>query len=192
LFRLFGLFIFFAQFQNIFGQEFTDGENSNVGVVYVEHNVQIYSEDKSFNSHIRYLESEKKSLTPVNAKSDTLKNKFKKESDLAVKEIKQLILDDTKKKEEKFKTDKVSFLHENLYSSVPSDDFFGSKTAFKDYVAPRPCNQDQCKDICLSESPLIKKGLVYFCTQQFVYYSNRSLDNFLFSFIYARPPPVLL
>ncbi len=189
MWRLLGLFILIFQSQYLFAHELIDIESSDAAVIFVSQDAKIYSEDESFSSYIRYLDSQENSSFPNSAESDSLINEFEKEKKLEVEEIKQIILDDTKKKAEKLEENLFSSLYQKLYSSVPSDDFIVSKSTSKDYVAPRPTNQDQYKYIYISESQVPKKGLVYLYKKQFVYLTTTSFDRYLFSFIYTRPPP---
>lgn len=172
--------------------------------MYVDKSLQIYSADENFNKHTQLREiitseivCEKSSNISQNSakvrirKTDSIQLKFSEELHLAEEKKTQIVLEEIEKKKENLRVEQKNLVKKEYYPPASSNEFFGSKKVSKDYVSPRPYNQEVCKNICFCEPVFIKKALSHLHTQKFVYYNNKSFDH-CFSHVFSvRPPPAI-
>lgn len=199
LLRFLGFIIFLFQFQFLNAQESSKEEHTDTAFIFVDRNVVVFSKDESFNKKLRYKEAalseegfEKSHSIAQNSSS---KNKqavqydLTEEVRLTQEKEKQITLKKVKREIEKFESKNKFSLNKEFYPPQSSDKFSGSKFNTKDYISPKPSNQDVCKQVCFSEPFFIKKALSFLHTQKFFYYNNKSFDGCFSQVFSVRPPP---
>lgn len=200
LLRFLGFIIFLFQSQFINAQEPLKEEHTDTAFIFVDRNVVVFSKDESFNKKLRYKEVaalSEKGLGKSHsiAQNSSIKNKqavqydLTEEVRLTQEKEKQITLKEVKREIEKFETKNKSSLNKEFYPPQSSDKFSGSKSNTKDYIGPKPSNQDVCKQVCFSEPFLIMKALGFLHTQKFFYYNNKSFDDCFSNVFSVRPPP---
>ncbi|MCI3938276.1 hypothetical protein MQX03_13820 [Chryseobacterium aahli] len=197
--RFLGFIIFLFQFQFLNAQESSQEEHTDTAFIFVDRNVVVFSKDESFNKKLRYKEAalseegfEKSHSTAQNSSS---KNKqaaqdLTEEVRLTQEKKKQITLEEVKLEIQKFERKNKSSLNKEFYPPQSSDKFSGSKSNTKDYIAPKPSNQNVCKQVCFLDFFLIKKALGFLHTQKFFYYNNKSFDDCFSNVFSVRPPPI--
>lgn len=196
-FLVFIIFLFQSQFLK--AQELSKEEHIDTAFIFVDRNVVIFSKDESFNKKIRYKEVvsseedfEKSHSIAQNSFSkneQAVQYDLTEEVRLTQEKENQTTLEEVKLEIEKFESKNKSSLNKEFYPPQSSDKFSGSKSNTKDYISPKPSNQDVCKKVCFSEPFLVKKALGFLHTQKFFYYNNKSFND-CFSHVFSvRPPP---
>jgi hypothetical protein len=192
LLRFLGFIIFLFQSQFLSAQEPSKEEHTDTAFIFVDRNVVIFSKDESFNKKLKYKEV---ALSHSIAQNSSSKNKqavqynLAEEVRLTREKEKQATLEEVKQEIEKFENKNKFSLNKEFYPPQSSDKFSGSKSSTKDYISPKPNNQDVYKKVCFSEPFLIKKTLGFLHTQKFFYYNNKSYDDCFSNVFSVRPPP---
>lgn len=199
LLRILGLIIFLFQSQFLNAQEPLKEEHTDTAFIFVDRNVVIFSKDESFSKKLRYKEvalSEEgfeKSHSIVQNSSNKHKQAVQydltEEVRLTQEKEAKITLEKVKREIEKFESKNKSSLNKKFYPPQSSDKFSGSKSNTKDYISPKPSNQDVCKQVCFSEPFLVNKALSFLHTQKFFYYNNKSFDDCFSNVFSVRPPP---